>query len=84
MKVISNLETVYSNFKYFFFFFKVGLDIQQAYTAFYLTQKTVGGKVVTSQKLKAESSPQSLPAAKVDTGKWSDHNIWLIPKSTEN
>ncbi|KGL93095.1 putative ATP-dependent DNA helicase HFM1, partial [Charadrius vociferus] len=54
----------------------VGLDIQQAYTAFYLTQKTVGSKVVTSQKLKAESSldmyygsPQSLPAAKVDTGR---------------
>lgn len=47
--------------------------------------------MVTDQKLKAESSldmyygsPQSLPAAKVDTGKRSDHNIWLIPKSTEN
>ncbi|KAM6077801.1 putative ATP-dependent DNA helicase HFM1 [Theristicus caerulescens] len=53
----------------------VGLDIQQTYTAFYLTPKTVGSKVVTNQKLKAESSldmycgsPQSLPAAKVDTG----------------
>ncbi|NWI44959.1 HFM1 helicase, partial [Picathartes gymnocephalus] len=52
----------------------VGLDIQQAYTAFYLTPKTEGCKVVTNQKLKAEStldicfgSPQSLPAAKVDT-----------------
>ncbi|KAM6128725.1 LOW QUALITY PROTEIN: putative ATP-dependent DNA helicase HFM1 [Phoenicopterus ruber ruber] len=53
----------------------VGLDIQQAYTAFYLTPKTVGSKVVTNQNLKAESSldmyygsPQSLPAAEVDTG----------------
>ncbi|NXK49666.1 HFM1 helicase, partial [Chauna torquata] len=52
----------------------VGLDIQQAYTAFYLTPRTVGGKVVINKKLKAESSPdvyygspQSLPAAKVDT-----------------
>ncbi|NXF43932.1 HFM1 helicase, partial [Oceanites oceanicus] len=52
----------------------VGLDIQQAYTVFYLTPKTVGSKVVTNQKLKAESSldmsygsSQSLAAAKVDT-----------------
>ncbi|NXT97869.1 HFM1 helicase, partial [Buphagus erythrorhynchus] len=54
----------------------VGLDIQQAYTAFYLTPKPEGHKVVTNQKLKAEStldtcygSPQSLPAAKVETGR---------------
>ncbi|XP_051481595.1 probable ATP-dependent DNA helicase HFM1 [Apus apus] len=53
----------------------VGLDIQQAFTAFYLTAKPVGSKAVTSQKPKAESSlsvcygsPQSLPAAKADTG----------------
>ncbi|XP_064928684.1 probable ATP-dependent DNA helicase HFM1 isoform X1 [Columba livia] len=53
----------------------VGFDIQQLYTAFYLTPKTVGSKEFTHQKLKAESShdvccgsPQSLPAAKVDTG----------------
>ncbi|KFQ31339.1 putative ATP-dependent DNA helicase HFM1, partial [Merops nubicus] len=53
----------------------VGLDIQQTYTAFYLAPKTGGNKVVTNQKLKAESSadscystPQSLPAAKVDRG----------------
>ncbi|NXF31520.1 HFM1 helicase, partial [Nyctibius bracteatus] len=52
----------------------VGLDIQQAYTAFYLTPNTVGSKVFTNQNLKSESSldtyygsPQSLPAAKVDT-----------------
>ncbi|NXU61783.1 HFM1 helicase, partial [Horornis vulcanius] len=52
----------------------VGLDIKQAYTAFYLTPKTEGCKGVTNQKLKAEStldrcygSPQSLPAAEVDT-----------------
>ncbi|NXA64499.1 HFM1 helicase, partial [Mohoua ochrocephala] len=52
----------------------VGLDIQRAYTAFYLTPKPEGRKVVTNQKLSAESrhdicygSPQSLPAAKVDT-----------------
>ncbi|XP_075013158.1 putative ATP-dependent DNA helicase HFM1 [Calonectris borealis] len=60
----------------------VGLDIQQAYTAFYLTPKTVGSKVVTNQKLKAESSldmyygsSQSLPAAKVDTGGRSKQEI---------
>ncbi|KAM6199618.1 LOW QUALITY PROTEIN: putative ATP-dependent DNA helicase HFM1 [Sarcoramphus papa] len=60
----------------------VGLDIQQAYTAFYLTPKTVGSKVVTNQKLKAESSldmyygsPQSLPPAKVDTGGRSKQEI---------
>ncbi|XP_072723745.1 probable ATP-dependent DNA helicase HFM1 [Ciconia boyciana] len=60
----------------------VGLDIQQAYTAFYLTLTTVGSKVVTNQKLKAESSldmcygsPQSLPAAKVDTGGRSKQEI---------
>ncbi|XP_028940943.1 probable ATP-dependent DNA helicase HFM1 [Antrostomus carolinensis] len=60
----------------------VGLDIQQAYTAFYLTPKTVGSKVVTNQKLKAESSldmcygsPRSLPAAKVDTGGRSKQEI---------
>lgn len=82
LKVICSLETLYSNSKYFCLFFKVGLDIQQAYTAFYLTPKTVGSKAVTNQKLKAESSldmyygsPQSLPAAKVDTGKRSDHII---------
>ncbi|XP_013041976.2 probable ATP-dependent DNA helicase HFM1 isoform X1 [Anser cygnoides] len=53
----------------------VGLDIQQAFTAFYLIPRTVGGKVVTNKKLKAESpldmyygSPQSPPAAEVDTG----------------
>ncbi|XP_032923532.1 probable ATP-dependent DNA helicase HFM1 [Catharus ustulatus] len=53
----------------------VGLDIQRAYTAFYLTPKPEGRKVLTNQKLKAGStldrcygSPQSLPAAKVDTG----------------
>lgn len=52
--------------------------------------RTVGGKVVTNKKLKAESpldmyygSLQSPPAAEVDTGKWWDHTIWLIPKSTE-
>ncbi|XP_059678055.1 probable ATP-dependent DNA helicase HFM1 [Gavia stellata] len=60
----------------------VGLDIQQAYTAFYLTPKTVGSKVVTNEKLKAESSldmyygsPQSLPAAKVDPGGQSKQEI---------
>ncbi|XP_015491518.1 probable ATP-dependent DNA helicase HFM1 isoform X2 [Parus major] len=60
----------------------VGLDIQQAYTAFYLTPKTEGCKVVTNQKLKAEStldicygSRQSLPAAKVDTGGRSKQEI---------
>ncbi|XP_065597638.1 probable ATP-dependent DNA helicase HFM1 [Cyrtonyx montezumae] len=53
----------------------VGLDIQQTYTAFYLTPRTVGSKVVTNKKLKAESSldascasARSLPAEKVDTG----------------
>ncbi|XP_072199848.1 probable ATP-dependent DNA helicase HFM1 [Excalfactoria chinensis] len=52
----------------------VGLDIQQRYTAFYLTPRTVGSKVVIN-KLKSESSldtpcgtAQSLPAAKVDSG----------------
>ncbi|KFP29804.1 putative ATP-dependent DNA helicase HFM1, partial [Colius striatus] len=34
----------------------VGLDIQQAYTAFYLTPKAVISKGVANQKLKAESS----------------------------
>ncbi|XP_068878907.1 probable ATP-dependent DNA helicase HFM1 isoform X3 [Aphelocoma coerulescens] len=60
----------------------VGLDIQQAYTAFYLTPKPEGRKVVTNQKLTAEStrdtcygSPQSLPAAKVDTGGRSKQEI---------
>ncbi|KFO11060.1 putative ATP-dependent DNA helicase HFM1, partial [Balearica regulorum gibbericeps] len=60
----------------------VGLDIQQVYTAFYLTPKTVGSKVVPNQKMKAESSlgvcygsPQSLPAAKVDTGGRSKQEI---------
>ncbi|XP_068055962.1 probable ATP-dependent DNA helicase HFM1 isoform X4 [Anomalospiza imberbis] len=60
----------------------VGLDIQRAYTAFYLTPKPEGRKVVTNQKLKAESaldicygSPQSLPAAKVDTGGRSKQEI---------
>ncbi|KFV44069.1 putative ATP-dependent DNA helicase HFM1, partial [Tyto alba] len=60
----------------------VGLDIQQAYTAFYLTPKPVGSKVVTNQNLKAESSldmyygsPQSLPAAKVDRGGRSKQEI---------
>ncbi|XP_035756812.1 probable ATP-dependent DNA helicase HFM1 [Egretta garzetta] len=60
----------------------VGLDIQQAYTAFYLTPKAGGSKVVTNQKLQAESSldiyygsPQSLPAAKVDTGGRSKQEI---------
>ncbi|XP_035188667.1 probable ATP-dependent DNA helicase HFM1 [Oxyura jamaicensis] len=61
----------------------VGLDIQQAFTAFYLIPRTVGGKVVTNKKLKAESpldmyycSPQSPPAAAVDTGSRSkeEHN----------
>lgn len=68
-------EIVDSNLKYFSFFFKVGLDIQQTYTAFYLTPRTVGSKVVIN-KLKAESSldtscvtAQNLPAAKVDSGK---------------
>ncbi|KFP90307.1 putative ATP-dependent DNA helicase HFM1, partial [Apaloderma vittatum] len=53
----------------------VGLDIQQVFTAFYLAMKTVASKVVTNQKLKADSSldmhhgsPRRLPAAKVDTG----------------
>ncbi|KAF4793067.1 hypothetical protein TURU_114568 [Turdus rufiventris] len=53
----------------------VGLDIQRAYTAFYLGPKPEGRKVLTNKKLKAEStldrcsgSHQSLPAAKVDTG----------------
>ncbi|NXJ14199.1 HFM1 helicase, partial [Odontophorus gujanensis] len=52
----------------------VGLDIQQTYTAFYLTPRTVGSKIVTNKKLNAESSldascgsARSLPAAKVDT-----------------
>ncbi|XP_069645309.1 probable ATP-dependent DNA helicase HFM1 [Haliaeetus albicilla] len=60
----------------------VGLDIRQRYTVFYLTPKTMGSKVVTDQKLKAESSldmyygsPQSLPAAKVDTGGISKQEI---------
>ncbi|KFP39998.1 putative ATP-dependent DNA helicase HFM1, partial [Chlamydotis macqueenii] len=60
----------------------VGLDIQQVYTALYLTPKPVGSKVVTNQKLKAESSldmyygsPQSLPAARVDTGGRSKQGI---------
>ncbi|XP_054240257.1 probable ATP-dependent DNA helicase HFM1 [Indicator indicator] len=60
----------------------VGLDIQQAYTAFYLSPKAVGNKVVTNQKLKAESSrdtyngsSQSLPAAKADTGVRSNQEI---------
>ncbi|XP_048169024.1 probable ATP-dependent DNA helicase HFM1 isoform X6 [Corvus hawaiiensis] len=60
----------------------VGLDIQQAYTAFYLTPKPEGHKVVTNQKLTAEStrdtcygSPQSLPSAKVDTGGRSKQEI---------
>ncbi|XP_031470619.1 probable ATP-dependent DNA helicase HFM1 isoform X2 [Phasianus colchicus] len=60
----------------------VGLDIQQTYTAFYLTPRTMGSKVVIN-KLKAESSvdtscgtAQSLPAAKVDTGKTG-----VLPKS---
>ncbi|NWW39686.1 HFM1 helicase, partial [Panurus biarmicus] len=60
----------------------VGLDIKQAYTAFYLTQKLEGCKVVTNQKLKADStldicygSPQSLAAAEVDTGGRSKQEI---------
>ncbi|XP_061235369.1 probable ATP-dependent DNA helicase HFM1 isoform X3 [Neopsephotus bourkii] len=60
----------------------VGLDIQQAYTAFYLTPKPVGSKVVTNQNLQAKSSldtcygsPQSLSAAKVDTGDKSKQGI---------
>ncbi|XP_072788831.1 probable ATP-dependent DNA helicase HFM1 isoform X4 [Taeniopygia guttata] len=60
----------------------VGLDIQRAYTAFYLAPKPEGRKVVTNQKLKAEStldicygSPQSLPTAKVDTGGRSKQEI---------
>ncbi|XP_064284382.1 probable ATP-dependent DNA helicase HFM1 isoform X5 [Passer domesticus] len=60
----------------------VGLDIQRAYTAFYLTPKPEGRKVVANQKLKSEStldtcygSPQSLPAAKVDTGGRSKQEI---------
>ncbi|XP_030349466.1 probable ATP-dependent DNA helicase HFM1 [Strigops habroptila] len=60
----------------------VGLDIQQAYTAFYLTPKPVGSKVVTNQNPKVESSldtcygsPQSLSAAKVDTGGRSKQEI---------
>ncbi|XP_019473984.1 probable ATP-dependent DNA helicase HFM1 isoform X2 [Meleagris gallopavo] len=60
----------------------VGLDIQQTYTAFYLTPRTVGSKTVIN-KLKAESSvdtscgtAQSLPAAKVDAGKTG-----VFPKS---
>ncbi|XP_054021392.1 probable ATP-dependent DNA helicase HFM1 [Dryobates pubescens] len=60
----------------------VGLDIQQAYTAVYLTPKAVGNQVVTNQKLKAESSrdlyygsSQSLPAAKPDTGSRSKQEI---------
>ncbi|RMC08500.1 hypothetical protein DUI87_14745 [Hirundo rustica rustica] len=60
----------------------VGLDINQTYTVFYLTRKTEGCKVVTNQKLKAEStlgvcygSPQSLPAAEVDTGGRSKQEI---------
>lgn len=47
--------------------------------------------MVTNQKLKVEStldkrygSPQSLPAAEVDKGKWSDQSICLKQKSTEN
>ncbi|TRZ24597.1 hypothetical protein HGM15179_002544, partial [Zosterops borbonicus] len=60
----------------------VGLDIKQAYTAFYLAPKTEGCKVVTNQKLKVEStldkrygSPQSLPAAEVDKGGRSKQEI---------
>ncbi|XP_027550183.1 probable ATP-dependent DNA helicase HFM1 isoform X3 [Neopelma chrysocephalum] len=60
----------------------VGFDIQQTYTAFYLTPKTEGRKVATNRKPKAESrldvccgSPQSLPAAKVDTGGRSKQEI---------
>ncbi|OWK64380.1 putative ATP-dependent DNA helicase HFM1 [Lonchura striata] len=60
----------------------VGLDIQRAYTAFYLTPKPEGHKVVTNQKLKAEStldicygSPQNLPTAKADTGGRSKQEI---------
>ncbi|NXS79717.1 HFM1 helicase, partial [Erpornis zantholeuca] len=60
----------------------VGLDIQQAFTAFYLTPKPGGRKVIINQKLTAEStrdicygSPQSLPAAKVDTGSRTKQEI---------
>ncbi|NXP36844.1 HFM1 helicase, partial [Leiothrix lutea] len=60
----------------------VGLDIKQAYTAFYLPPKTEGYKMVTNQKLKAEAtrdkcygSPQSLLAAEVDTGGRSKQEI---------
>ncbi|NXT00409.1 HFM1 helicase, partial [Jacana jacana] len=54
----------------------VGLDVQQMYTALYLTRRTVGSKVFTKQNLNAQSSldvccdsPPSLPVAKVDTGR---------------
>ncbi|XP_014794444.1 PREDICTED: probable ATP-dependent DNA helicase HFM1 [Calidris pugnax] len=60
----------------------VGLDIQQAYTAFYLTRRTAGSKVFTNQNLNTQSSldvccdsPQSLPAAKVDTAGRSKQEI---------
>nr|XP_009680840.1 PREDICTED: probable ATP-dependent DNA helicase HFM1 [Struthio camelus australis] len=60
----------------------VGLDVQQAYTAFYLGPKTLGSKVIINQKLKADSSldtyhgsPQRLPAAKIDTGGRSKQEI---------
>ncbi|NXA71674.1 HFM1 helicase, partial [Thryothorus ludovicianus] len=64
----------------------VGLDIQQAYTAFYLRPKTEGHKVVKNQKLETEStldicygSPQSLSAGKVDT----DLNRRLLTRNME-
>ncbi|KAM6262634.1 putative ATP-dependent DNA helicase HFM1 [Porphyrio hochstetteri] len=58
----------------------VGLDIQRAYTAFYLTAKTVGSKLVPNQNPKSSldmcyGSPQSLPAAKGDTGGSSKQEI---------
>nr|XP_013816665.1 PREDICTED: probable ATP-dependent DNA helicase HFM1 [Apteryx mantelli mantelli] len=60
----------------------VGLDVQQAYTAFYLGPKMLRSKVIINQKLKADSSldtyhgsPQRLPAAKINAGGRSKQEI---------
>ncbi|XP_009952005.1 PREDICTED: probable ATP-dependent DNA helicase HFM1, partial [Leptosomus discolor] len=60
----------------------VGLDIQQAYTAFYLSPNTGGSKALANHTPKAESSldpcygsPQRLPAATVDKGGRSKQEI---------
>ncbi|KAI6064282.1 putative ATP-dependent DNA helicase HFM1 isoform X1 [Aix galericulata] len=62
----------------------VGLDIQQAFTAFYLMPRTVGGKVVTNKKLKAESPRKTGVPPKSEMNGDSKFTLYLADLRSRN